>query len=123
MRKVMAVLLVAGFMGILPAFAEHEEKMEDKKGMMGHGMMGMMPKTMVVSGDGGVIVQSGNKLLKYDKDLNLVKEAEIPMEMGAMKKEMCPMCAKKMAESKDVAADSTQSTAEVASETDHAAHH
>ncbi len=123
MRRVMAILLLSGFAGIFPAFAEHEEKGMDKKGMMGHGMMGMMSKAMVASGDGGVIVQSGNKLLKYDKDLNLVKEAEIPMDMGAMKKEMCPMCAKKMAESKDTAENPDQSTAGTASEADHAAHH
>lgn len=64
--------------------------MED--GMMDGGMMKMMHKmhgmmrssTMVASNDGGVIVLSGNKLYKYDKNLNLVKEAEIKAEMGDM---------------------------------------
>ena len=40
-------------------------------------MMTRMQKQMVATADGGVIVLSGNKLLKYDKDLNLVKEAEL----------------------------------------------
>lgn len=80
--------------------------MED--GMMDGGMMKMMHKmhgmmrssTMVASNDGGVIVLSGNKLYKYDKNLNLVKEAEIKMDMaggmmgGMGGKKMCPMCAK-----------------------------
>ena len=45
-------------------------------GMMGKGMMGgmmmksMMEKTMVATSDGGIIVLAGNKLTKYDKDLN-----------------------------------------------------
>ncbi|MBI5149323.1 MAG: hypothetical protein HZA28_00930 [Candidatus Omnitrophica bacterium] len=84
--------------------------MED--GMMDDGMMKMMKMmhahsammrspTMVASNDGGVIVLTGNKLSKYDKNLNLVKEAEIKTEMGGMGgmmggmggKKMCPMCA------------------------------
>ena len=75
-------------------------------GMKGHGMMGkgmkgemcstmktMSEKQMVPSGDGGVIVMVGNKLIKYDKNLNVVKEAEIKVDMEAMKKMMgdCPM--------------------------------
>ena len=43
-----------------------------------HHMMGMGGKPeMVASSDGGVIVLSGNKLYKYDKNLNLIKEVEI----------------------------------------------
>jgi hypothetical protein len=45
------------------------------KGMMGGGMMHQA--SMVASSDGGVIVLTGGKLAKYDKDLNLVKEVEI----------------------------------------------
>lgn len=77
-----------------------------EKGMMDGGMMTMMHKmhgmtrspTMVASNDGGVIVLTGNKLYKYDKNLNLVKEAEIKTEMegggmmggmGGMKKTCC----------------------------------
>ena len=90
--------------------------MED--GMMDGGMMKMMHKmhgmtrspTMVASSDGGAIVLSGNKLYKYDKNLNLVKEAEIKTEgnggmMGGMggKKKMC--CQGKKAMGQDDPAD------------------
>lgn len=46
----------------------------------------MMPKTMIASNDGGVIILAGNKLLKYDSNLVLVKEVEIKAE--------CPMAGK-----------------------------
>jgi hypothetical protein len=65
-----------------------------QKGMMGkemmgqqHGMVGMHPmsgmmcsSSLVATQDGGVIVLVGDKLLKYDKDLNLVKEAELKID-------------------------------------------
>jgi hypothetical protein len=65
-------------------------------GMMGPGkMMGMCPmmmgKSMVASSDGGVIVLAGNKLQKYDKDLMLIKEVEIKMDMSLMQKKMMEM--------------------------------
>ncbi len=62
-----------------------------------HGMM-MGKSGIVATQDGGVIVMTGNKLYKYDKDLNLVKEAEVKMDMEGMQKmmtemkEKCPMC-------------------------------
>lgn len=58
----------------------------------------MMTKSMVASNDGGVIVMIGNKLMKYDKDLNLLKEAEIKVDMKAMMEKMkagCPMMSEK----------------------------
>ena len=65
-----------------------EEGMKEKQiekermgGMMMTKMMGIMQKQMVATNDGGVIVLSGNKLLKYDKDLNLVKEAELKTDV------------------------------------------
>lgn len=52
-----------------------------QQGMMRQGMgpMGnMMPQTqMVPSDNGGVIILSGNRLLKFDKNLKLVKEVEL----------------------------------------------
>ncbi len=45
----------------------------------------MMPRAMVASGDGGVIVLIGEKLQKYDKDLNLVKEVTLQCD------KQCPM--------------------------------
>ncbi|MDD5045113.1 MAG: hypothetical protein PHH69_03715 [Candidatus Omnitrophica bacterium] len=51
-----------------------------RMGGMAMQMMGAMQKQMVATNDGGVIILAGNKLLKYDKDLNLIKEAEIKTE-------------------------------------------
>ncbi|HUN55612.1 MAG TPA: hypothetical protein VMU29_10695 [Smithella sp.] len=86
---------------VLPAFAQDPEKEKgsmtgmDKKMMMGKEdcmphMMGMMHMMghMVATGDGGVIVMMGNKLYKYDKDLNLKKEVEIKIDMKKMHKMM-----------------------------------
>ncbi len=59
------------------------EKMSEKQmgkeemGRMAMQMMGAMQKQMVSTNDGGVIVWAGDKLFKYDKDLNLVKEVEL----------------------------------------------
>ena len=61
-------------------------------------MRSMTEKTIVATSDGGVVVMIGNKLMKYDKNLKLVNEAEITMDMKAMQKmmgdmkEKCPMC-------------------------------
>ncbi len=56
------------------------EKMGGGKGMMG----GMMNKsTMVASNDGGVIILSGQKLTKYDANLNVTKEVSIVAEEPA----------------------------------------
>lgn len=66
---------------------------------MHHMMMGsMMNKAIAPTEDGGVIVLAGDKLIKYDKDLNLVKEVKIEMDMEGMEKKMsqmmqeCSMC-------------------------------
>jgi hypothetical protein len=66
-------------------------------GMMGSGkgvcmgsmgtMMGMM-NNLVATSDGGVVVMIGNKLYKYDKNLNLVKEAEIKVDFRGMQRMM-----------------------------------
>lgn len=57
--------------------------------MMGMMKMGIQKPQMVASNDGGVILLSGSKLYKYDKNLNLVKEVELKSEEV---KGMCPMC-------------------------------
>lgn len=63
----------------------------------------MMKESMIATADGGIVVMVGNKLVKYDKDLNVQKEAEIKMDMDGMQKMMtemraaCPMY-KKMSE-------------------------
>jgi len=76
-----------------PAVEEKvQEKQMEKERMAGMAMqmMGAMQKQMVATNEGGVIVLAGSKLLKYDKDLNLVKEVELKtgvelkMDAGSM---------------------------------------
>jgi hypothetical protein len=65
----------------------------------GDGMMGMMdssmactmmkmhaisPKAAFGTSDGGVVVIIGNKMMKYDKDLNLKKEVELKIDSTAL---------------------------------------
>lgn len=77
--------------------------------MMGGKMMGMcsmmksmMERSVVATSDGGVIVVTGNKLTRYDKDLNVVKEIELKADMEGMQKmmenmkDMCPMMKDRM---------------------------
>jgi hypothetical protein len=61
-----------------------KEKQVDKERMGGimTQMMGATQKQMVAINDGGVVVMVGNKLFKYDKDLNLIKEAELKISVG-----------------------------------------
>jgi hypothetical protein len=84
--------------------------MQDKDMMMAKGQMMsmcpmhetmmkmMMQKSLVPTADGGVVVVADAKLMKFDKDLNLVKETEIKIDMEVMQKKMtnmmqgCPMC-------------------------------
>ena len=81
----MSLIVVAMVIGLSARFAFAEEtKGARKEDGMDGGMMKMMHKmhgmtrssSMVASNDGGVIILSGNKLYKYDKNLNLVKEAK-----------------------------------------------
>ncbi|MBM3251888.1 MAG: hypothetical protein FJZ11_03805, partial [Candidatus Omnitrophica bacterium] len=51
----------------------------------------MMDNSMVATTDGGVVVMVGNKLYKYDKNLNLIKETEIKMECPMMQEKMLHM--------------------------------
>lgn len=124
MRKILSVVLAGILVTVFCSLALAEEKKESMTGkgmvqrqdmMAGEGMMmckgkmkemcpmhGMMMKQMmerevIATGDGGVLVLLGNKIIKYDKDLNLIKEAEIKLDMEGMQKmmmqmqEKCPM--------------------------------
>ncbi len=51
----------------------------------------MMGKAMVPTEDGGVVVMIGNKLYKYDKNLKLKKQAEIPVDYKNLKNMMMQM--------------------------------
>ena len=54
------------------------------KGMKTHNMMKMhgMMKNVVATSDGGVVIVRGDKIIKYDKDLNLVKEVRMKEGTG-----------------------------------------
>jgi hypothetical protein len=54
---------------------------------MGMGMM-MSNSALVATQDGGVIVLIGNELLKYDKDLNMVKKTEVQFDWENWQKMM-----------------------------------
>jgi hypothetical protein len=106
MKKTLLLTALLALLIAVPAFL-YSQSAPGKGPGQGGGMMKdcpkcgmmkmMMDKTMVASGDGGVIVMIGNKLFKYDKDLELKKEVEIKIDMEAMHKDMmknmapCPM--------------------------------
>ncbi|MBI3313918.1 MAG: hypothetical protein HYZ83_06760 [Candidatus Omnitrophica bacterium] len=108
-----------------PLYAEENKGMRSGK-MMGMHMMKMMTeKSVVATSDGGVVVVAGNKITKYDKDLNVVKEAEIKMDMEAMAKHMkemmeqCPMMKGKEGSGEEKAAASEEKAAPSEEESHH----
>ena len=70
---------------------KNKNAMKAMPSMGGMMMKTMMDKSIVATQDGGVVVLVGNKLMKYDKNLKLVKEAEIKIDMEAMQKNMAEM--------------------------------
>ena len=103
--------------------------MMDGKMMMCPMMKSMMDRNVVATSDGGIVIVAGNKLTKYDKDLNVVKEVELKMDMKGMQKMMsdmmgnCPMM-KGMMGGMDKQSDKAQEAAPTtSSEVDHASHH
>lgn len=62
-----------------------------------------MEKEVVATSDGGVVVVVGDRIMKYDKDLNLKKEARLNLDTEAVMKdamEKSKMCKKMMCEEK-----------------------
>ena len=109
MKKIACAVIVLSLVFSTVAFAADEKK-DEMPGMgmphgmgmgMGMGMPGMGPKDcgmmgkaqMVATDEGGVFVLAGNKLMKYDADLNMVKEIEIKMP-ASMGGKQCPMMGK-----------------------------
>ena len=106
MVPVAVVLVIA--LGSYAIFAQHAAPAEDGSGdMMGGdaGMMGGMscsgcamgqtPTVLTGTGDGGVVVAAGGKLIKYDATLK--KVAETDLDLGAdvpheKTPQGCPMC-------------------------------
>jgi len=112
-------LVIVVTAGILVVFAGYRVFARQHTKQMGGGMMSekvkqkcpmpecpmcmmmcksMMDKSLIAAEDGGVILMAGCKLIKFDKDLNKVKEAEIEIDTEQMQKKMmgimkqCPMC-------------------------------
>lgn len=92
MRTVYVVIL-AGLVLVISAISFAQESsmggqtqgmgrgMGQGQQMMGGGMMMQRPNTQMEStSDGGIVILSGNKLQKYDKDLKLIKEVELKVE-------------------------------------------
>lgn len=120
MNRIIAVALATALVLAIPlvAFSEQQvvqqqtimpqrgmmmEKAKEMKPMHEMTMKKMMDKEIVATSDGGVVVMVGNKLLKYDRNLNLKAEAEINIDYKAMKekwmKKDCP-ASKQMMEEK-----------------------
>lgn len=92
MRKVIAAIiavLILSVPGVALAQMEKSEGMMDDKGMEMKGgcpmMKHMMGPMVIPTSDGGVVVVTGNKMTKYDQDLDVIGQAEIKMDMDAMK--------------------------------------
>ncbi len=132
--SILILLIVASWKSVL--YAEDAKEMGmmegmkggEWKGMMGGKMMGMhmmkmmMEKSVTPTSDGGVVVVAGNKITKYDRNLNLVNEAEIKMDMEAMGKNMKEMMAQcPMMKGKEKAGETPAE--ESAPESDHESHH
>ncbi len=106
-----ALLAMVGSYGVL---AQQDSQTPQRPGGMMHGMMGQggqmqacpmcgmmvgatMMRSMTATPDGGVIVAVGNRLMKYDNQLNLVKDTEMKIDTSQMFSNMqkmmenCPM--------------------------------
>jgi hypothetical protein len=102
MKKIAPVMIALLLVSTAAIAAGSQKKempgmdMDQPMGMMMPGMgkmcCPMMGKAqMAATDDGGVIVLAGNKLMKYDADLVLLKEVEVPMPAGWMGGRQCPL--------------------------------
>lgn len=88
MKKIFFAVLGLSLLVTFPVFAEETPKKEMTP-MIGKECIGMGGQpSMVATDEGGVIVLAGNKLIKYDADLNIVKEVVVKVPMGG---KTCPM--------------------------------
>jgi len=81
MKRIVMVCLAVLFMAGTVFCQEMGQGMMQQRRMMRQGM-GPMPNVspqtfMVASGNGGVIILSGNRLFKFDKNLKLLKEVKL----------------------------------------------
>ena len=90
-----AAVICMSFLSV--SFARDAGKKElGNKDQMSHMNKMMGAREMIATQDGGLVLMMGNKLIKYDASMNIVKEVEIKMDMEAMKnmmedmKKSCP---------------------------------
>lgn len=120
MMKRMLVVIAVALLAVIGSYSVFAQPRQSQPGQppmggMGRGMMqgqagpggmmcpmcgamgGAMMQKSLVEVDGGVIVAVANKLIKYDGDLNKVKEITIDIDVTAMQQTMqqmmqnCPM--------------------------------
>lgn len=93
-RRIVFAVAVGMVLFSAPAMAQQqaeaiapapEAKME-KKWDIARGFKYGAALKMVATEDGGVVVLIGNQLLKYDKDLNLIKKVTVDVDPAAI----CP---------------------------------
>ena len=84
MKKTALLLTIAVVIVITSYAVFAQEQLRGGGGMMDRGMMGQRPtpgmtynNAIAATTDGGVVVLTGNTLIKYDNDLNVVKQTEI----------------------------------------------
>ncbi|MDO8602885.1 MAG: hypothetical protein Q7O04_03435 [Candidatus Omnitrophota bacterium] len=108
MKKIFFMLLAAvvciSFLSVSFARDTGERKSDKKDDMncpMCHMVKMMNDKKLLATQDGGVVLMIGSRLIKYDAQLNIVKETEVKIDMEAMKNAMeemkknCPVRSKK----------------------------
>lgn len=102
MRKRLIVVAAAVTISVSGfAFAQMEGPANGMKqhcmgcGMTGKGCMGTEMhapmRAVVATSDGGVVIASPKKVVKYDKNMHLVKEVQLPDDMAGMNTMMAGM--------------------------------
>ena len=115
MKKIIFAVVVLSLLTSVPAFAEETKKEELSPqslfatGTGGGSSMSSMDKPAVMPVPNGIIVISGNKLLKYDADLNLVREVEIPTSLDGKKSPLMGKTTEKTTEKKESVPAATES--------------
>ena len=85
-KKILTPEQFKKFMVEKEEWMHHRHDMMGKRGCMAkHGIKGK--GEMVAAQDGGAIVMKGNKLYKYDKDLNLTKEVKLKKKEASENKD------------------------------------
>lgn len=102
MKKIIVVMMAVAMMAAVAVAAYAQEKVpvrQDPRAakppmpvQMLMDMMRQKATSMETLPDGSVIILKGAKLIKYDKDLNLVKAIEVPAEALPEAGMPCPMC-------------------------------